>query len=473
MDRFPDVRLLRADLRQSRLWLALGPALAAILVISTPHPGVWLDEAATVSATSRSWSELHLLTNHQDRSLLGYYAITKSVANLVGVSPLFAGRLVSSLGYVGSTFIISLMAAKLFGPKTAAISGATLAVLPATAAAAVNARPEAISTFLVAFYLFSTLKKWRVAQLASGALACLVYALNILYLPLALLVPLLKRARLTLGDVVTALGASTFGFSWLLTCASQQKQVSWIHSNPLLDFIAAFVRVGVSAPMSSRAEGFVTSVSVVLGCSFFVLFMALCRFSRARVNACVLFGFSSVPPIVATLVVLCGKDIFVERYFTPSSLGLALLAGLTFQVFRGLCFRRLFFPLLAVGCLPSFVSSHAPDGHWGENLGTHYQAVNQAGPEQVFFKSPRNRAVLFASGEISDKWADQSWWKEAKAEGVLWGPTSPVPEAPSVVILGVHEETSRVSLEGCSNATKKVVRRDARFISLQIECRDK
>lgn len=167
--------------------------IAAFLALVTPRPGAWLDEAATTSATSRSWSELWRLTENQDSSLAGYYGATKMLADLLGCDPLTAGRVISAGSYIAAVVLVTLIAARLWGRGPAVITGMTLGILPAAAASAVNARPEGASVFLIAAYLYAAIKPRRGVQVVRALVACLMYALNVLYLPLAVAMPLLAR----------------------------------------------------------------------------------------------------------------------------------------------------------------------------------------------------------------------------------------------------------------------------------------
>lgn len=101
------------------LWGISPTIFAMLLVLWAPRPGIWLDEAATISAASRSWGDLWLLTGHQDRALFGYYAITKAVADVAGCTPLSAGRGVSSISYIAAVFLVTIIAARLWGSVSA------------------------------------------------------------------------------------------------------------------------------------------------------------------------------------------------------------------------------------------------------------------------------------------------------------------------------------------------------------------
>lgn len=448
------------------------PALFALcLVVAAPRPGVWLDEAATVSATSRSWSDLWLLTEHQDRSLLGYYATTKVVADLVGCDPLTAGRALSASCYVLATIVTSLIALKFWGRAASFAAGASLVILPAAAAGAVNARPESVSAFLVAAYFYSAMRRWRCMQAACAILACLMYALNVLYLPLALVIQIILRRRPSRADITISAILSAMGAGWLLACASQQKQVGWINTTPGADVMASFLRVGVSAPTSRTNEALVTGVSVALGVLVTSIALSLVACPSTRKCAAMLLAMWVFPPLVVCGAVLAGKDIFVARYFTPSVIGMSLLLGYAFSRMRGSPLSRYFTVVVMVGaCIPSFLSSHAPDGHWGEDLGVHRSEIRAAGPQQVAFVAPRNRAALFADGHLEPEWREASWWRQAQERGQLWGPSTPVPSGTRLVVVDTRSLKRLSGLHGCAFARSEVLHQEARFTSVGVEC---
>lgn len=167
--------------------------LALLLWLALPAPGVWLDEAATVSATSRSWSETMTLLHHQDLSLGGYYAAVWACTHATHLDPLAAARLVSGLAYVAGTGLVTLLGRRIGGPRVACVAGCAFTLLPSTSASAVNARPEALATALVAGSFLCAVRGRWLLNLVLGVAACAVYALSVLYLPLALLVTLVAR----------------------------------------------------------------------------------------------------------------------------------------------------------------------------------------------------------------------------------------------------------------------------------------
>lgn len=305
----------------------------------------------------------------------------------------------------------------------------------------------------------------------TALLACSAYALNCLYLPLAVLMPRAEKRRLQRSDLLTAASLSAVGGAWLLFCSSQQKQVGWIHTSAGADVLSSFVRVGVSAPTSHTGEGLVTLVSVGLGIRLTLVALEQVAQRRTRSTALPLLAVWVLPPLVACCAVALGKDIFVERYFTPSTIGIALIVGqAATTATRHVSARNVAATLLLSACIPSFVASHAPDGHWGENIGLHQSHVDEAGPGRVAFVAPRNRAALFARGRLSPQWEEAAWWKQARMQGSLWGPPENASPGTTVVLVDTRSASELTRIPGCAIAHRSLLRREARFTSLDVEC---
>lgn len=325
--------------------------------------------------------------------------------------------------------------------------------------------------FLVATYFYAATRNRRDVQVMCAVAACLTYALNVLYLPLAVLMPLLARRRPTRADIFFPAIVSAMGAGWLMSCAGQQKQVSWIHTSPSADVMASFIRVGVSSPTSRTAEHFVTVVSVMLGGVLVAIGSYMLLRHETRKEAALLFALWVFPPLAASFAVLAGKDIFVERYFTPSVIGMALMVGYCSSRVRLEPAARYGFGagVLAL-CIPPFISSHAADGHWGENLNIHQREVRAAGPHGTAFVAPRNRAVLFASGRLEERWRDAAWWRKAQENGQLWGPGAPAPQGTRVVVVDTRVAHTLTALNQCILNQRRTIHREARFTTLYARC---
>ena len=178
-----------------------------------------------------------------------------------------------------------------------------------------------------------------------------------------------------------------------------------------------------------------------------------------------------LPPLIVCAAAAAGKDIFVERYFTPSVIGMALMLGYGLTRTRVTPkARSIMGAVSVVACVPSFVSSHAPDGHWGENISVHQREIRAAGPQRVAFAEPRNRAALFASGHLDSAWHDAPWWHQAKESGRLWGPPAPAPPRTSVVVVDARAADKLTKLPGCAFGHRETLHREARFTTLSVTC---
>ncbi|WP_018156131.1 glycosyltransferase family 39 protein [Demetria terragena] len=454
-------------------WVLWAPAFGAALLVSfAPRPGTWFDEAATISATSRSWGELYRLANQHDRALVGYYAATKATADGLGLDSLTAGRLVSAVALVVATAVVTTIANRLWGRRAAFVAGLVVAILPASAASAVNARPEAVSVLLLAVYFYAALTTRPVLQVTSAVAACLCYALNVLYLPLALAVPILARRRVASAEAALAGGLSVAGGAWLLFCEKQKGQVGWIHTNAAVDALASFLRVGVSAPISSSYQAVTIATSVALGVVLTVCAAGLLVRANTRLVGGTLLLMWVLAPLATSAAVLAGIDVFAERYFSPSVIPMSLLVG--FVAARSGLPRAA--RTIVLGCVvalsvPSFLSARASDGHWGENLTVHERAVHDAGPRRVAFAKPTGRAVLFASGRLDQQWSQETWWAAARRGGDLWGPERAGGQPTSVVVVDTSKGAHLRSVPGCNFAKVRTLHQGARFTTLQVTCR--
>lgn len=125
------------------LAVIFGVVIGSLSLLFSAVPDLWEDEAATISATARSWPELiHMLSNIDAVHGL-YYALMKVWFGLVGTS-VFTVRLPSAVAVGVGCTLTMLLAARLVGNRVAVISGVFFACLPRVAWAAVEGRPYAM-----------------------------------------------------------------------------------------------------------------------------------------------------------------------------------------------------------------------------------------------------------------------------------------------------------------------------------------
>jgi mannosyltransferase len=191
-------------------------------------PSLWFDEAATVSATGRSWGELAAMLQHVDLVHAAYYSLIKLWFGLVGYSPLTL-RLPSAIAVGVASALVVVLVRMLAAPRVAVISGILFALLPRVTWAATEGRSyaltTAVATALVIVFLQATRHdsaRWWVLYCGSGILASVVF-LYLVLLVLALAISA-RRLRPTVATAVVAVAVLPFA----LLASRQSAQVHWL-----------------------------------------------------------------------------------------------------------------------------------------------------------------------------------------------------------------------------------------------------
>jgi len=225
-------------------------------------PSVWYDEAATVVAATRSWSELWRTVQTVDIVHLAWYALMHVWFDLVGYSPTTL-RVPSAVVTGVAAALTVVLGRRLVDRRTGVVAGLLLAVLPRTTLMATEGRSFALSTMLavaLTLVLLGALDRTlgRVATRASGRVRALApwwagYALlavastwSFLYLALllaahgvtVLLVVLReRRSRASLAALGCFVGAGVVAavgtVPVALLSARQSGQVGWIDAPSL------------------------------------------------------------------------------------------------------------------------------------------------------------------------------------------------------------------------------------------------
>lgn len=191
-------------------------------------PSLWFDEAATVSATGRSWSELAAMLQNVDLVHAVYYSAIKLWFGLVGYSPLTL-RLPSAIAVGVATALVVVLVRMLAAPRVAIIAGILFALLPRVTWAGTEGRSyaltTAVATALVIVFVVArrqTDRRWWVAYCAAGILACVVFLyLALLVLALAIAA---RRLRPTVATAVIAVVVAPFA----VLAGGQSAQLHWL-----------------------------------------------------------------------------------------------------------------------------------------------------------------------------------------------------------------------------------------------------
>ncbi|WP_049925550.1 glycosyltransferase family 39 protein [Mycolicibacterium septicum] len=216
---------------------ALAVAAFAIVLSAAgaARPSLWFDEAATISAATRSVSQLWDLIGHID-AVHGLYYLGMHGWFTVFPATEFWSRFSSCLAVGGAAAGVVVLGRQ-FGNRTVSVcAGVLFAMLPRITWAGIEARSYSWSTLAAVWLtvlLISAIRRDRAAPWASyGALLVVSAVLNIfavlMVVPHAVAVTMFgdRRARVRWATVTTAavLVVAPF-FVW---CRSQSFQVGWI-----------------------------------------------------------------------------------------------------------------------------------------------------------------------------------------------------------------------------------------------------
>lgn len=262
------------DAGRQPAWVWAVPAAAALAVTAPwlDRTALWEDELATLSAATRSWSDLARLVRNVDGVHATYYALVHVWTGVFGTSAVSL-RLPSVLATAVAAALLAVLGARLAGRRTGVVAGLLLAVVPSVSQYADDARPYAL---VLAVAVGATLAlvdalerpgRWRWVRYA--VLVALLGALQVT----ATLLVLAHACILGTGAVRTRAAA---GFVAALASAGlvvapvaalgslQQAQIDWIRPPTparLLDlppglFVSASVMaavLGAAATVALRA----------------------------------------------------------------------------------------------------------------------------------------------------------------------------------------------------------------------------
>jgi mannosyltransferase len=229
--------------------LAIGLFGTLLTLAWSWQPSLWFDEAATVSATMRSWSELAWMLEKIDAVHGLYYAGMHLWLDIMGYSP-FMLRLPSAICVGIAAALIVLLVRSRASRRTAVLAGIAFCLLPRVTWMGTEGRSYALTTVLALAMTLVFLAAWRRGT-ASRRTRVLWWALygatvflaTVTFIYLAFLVGahavtalwMLWRARRDpavlssmLGWLISAGTAAVSLVPFALSVVRQSGQVSWI-----------------------------------------------------------------------------------------------------------------------------------------------------------------------------------------------------------------------------------------------------
>ncbi|TMR37701.1 glycosyltransferase family 39 protein [Actinomadura geliboluensis] len=211
----------------------------AITLIGIGKPSLWLDEAATISMTTRSYGDMLRVFEHLDLVHALYYMIMKPWVAVFGTGAV-ALRLPSALAMAAAAAGITAIGRRCLGTPAGLLGGLAWAVGVQTSRWAAEARSYAMTAAVavLATYLFvravdrNERRPWR--WFAAYALTIMVLGFLHLHGSLLLaahgatLLLIRPKARTWIGWAVSAALAAVPLVPFALAARDQKVQVQWI-----------------------------------------------------------------------------------------------------------------------------------------------------------------------------------------------------------------------------------------------------
>lgn len=315
-----------------------------VLTVGLVGAGSWIptqsrDEAATVSAVSRSWSQLGAMLQNVDAVHALFYSVMKVWLDQVGIST-FTLRLPSVLACGIAAGLVVVLGALLFTPRAGLLAGLLMGVCPRVTLVALEGRSAAWFTAgAVLLVLLVVLAVRRPTWLWFAPVALVTAVLGGLHVYAALLLPVLvvwlwappdaggRRRRvwrlgLPPGRTAPLLGllAGAVPVALLAWRArDQQAQVDWIDP-PSLESLTRIATETV-APVNGLWAVLAWAMAAAG-----LVWLARHRRSR-RGTTFLLVGWAVFPGLVLIGVSAAWTPLYSQRYLSFCLGGLALLAG--------------------------------------------------------------------------------------------------------------------------------------------------
>jgi mannosyltransferase len=317
--------------------LCVGLLAVVVGAIAVGRPSFWGDEAATISASTRSLPDLARLVSSVDAVHATYYLLMHGWFQLVPHTEAWA-RIPSVLACGGTAAGMVVLTKLLADRPTALIAGVIFAVLPRTTWTAIEARSFAFSA-LVAVWVMVVLVvavRRNIASVWVFYTLLLVFS-TVFFIFLALMIPVhfvvvlaIRAGRSTVAAFTAAtLAAMVAVVPFVLYTSNQVGQVGWI------------AKWAEPTPVMLVHQYFDGAWPFAAG-AFLLIGAAVCIRPRPRPSAIlqptgapvsIALAWIVIPTAVLLLYSAIVTPVYLDRYLTFTVPGMALLLAV--------CVRRL------------------------------------------------------------------------------------------------------------------------------------
>ncbi|HEU5222282.1 MAG TPA: glycosyltransferase family 39 protein [Candidatus Lumbricidophila sp.] len=392
----------------------IGAAVLAGLVVGVIAlggvwgPSLWSDEAATISAATRSWAELWAMFANIDLVHGLYYLGMHVWVSAFGTAPV-ALRLPSGLAIAGAGSCVWLIANRLRGRRFAWWSVAAFALLPRVFWAGIEARPYAFTVLIAAASTLALLRaldtatgptRHRIGRWAVYALLSLIGVLANVYLALLVVGHLVsicwdrQLSRRQRVEWLAAAGATGLvSVPFLAALARQSGQIGdheigllvilrnvvvnqwFLGDTPTLTNGVAPTAITLTNPATWWFPAAI--IVTLLGWALIAVGVWRDRFSlrgtpsalsdRDRPALVWTLPWAVLPAIIIGGYSLLVSPMYGARYLTFATPAVAMLLVVGFSAIRPAVWRRAVAGALVLAVLPIYVSQRMTDGKNGSD----------------------------------------------------------------------------------------------------------
>jgi mannosyltransferase len=351
--------------------LAVGVLGFTISMIGITTPGLWYDEAATVSSATRSWPQLWAELGNVDAVHALYYAIMHVVFDVVGYSPLSL-RMPSAIAVGIAAALVLILGRQLGRPRLAVIAAVAFCLIPRVTFMGTEGRSYALSATLAALATVALLRAIRAGTRASWIVYGVVALLSVvLFLYLAFVIAahlvtmawLLRegtpRSRVNARHwLISTSAAAIASLPFALEVISQSEQVSWIR--PLGGDTAERILSGQWFDSNDTAAVVAWAFAIVAW-GFILLGIVMLVRTRSRTVLAVVLPAMILPTLALLFISVVHQPIYQPRYLgmCTSFVALAIASGIDSIRWRPAAPVAL--AMIAVLALPQMFAQRQPE----------------------------------------------------------------------------------------------------------------
>jgi mannosyltransferase len=351
--------------------LAVGILGFTISMIGITVPGLWYDEAATVSSTTRSWPQLWAELGNVDAVHALYYFMMHVVFDVFGYSPLSL-RMPSAIAVGIAAALVVVLGRQLDRPRLAVIAGVAFCLIPRVAWMGTEGRSYALTATFAVLATVALMRAIRTSTRGAWIVYGVVALLSVtffLYLALVIAAHLVTmawllrdgtpRSRVNARNWLISAGAAALAsLPFALEVISQSGQVSWIR--PLGSDTAERV-LSWQWFDSNDTPAIVAWSCAIVAWAFILLGIVMLVRARSRTVLAVVLPALLLPTLALLFISVVHVPMYQPRYLSMCTPFVALAIASGIDSLRWRPAAPLALALIAVLALPQMSAQRQPE----------------------------------------------------------------------------------------------------------------